>query len=191
MKVLKGLLVIRGRKDRQDHKDLLGSNPGSTGPQGPTGQNAITGYLTNESIAVPANSSGTVSSWSGATGNFKVMNGNTEQTTGITFSKVSETGCTAAITSAGAYSVSEMSGDFGSAVFRAVYGGATIDKVMIIVKNKQGPTGATGSTGAAGKGISSTAVTYQAGLIFQPDGNSGWDPSLLFLLDNIYGPEQL
>ena len=98
---------------------------GSTGPQGPAGQNAITGYLTNESIAVPANSSGTVSSWAGATGNFKVMNGNTEQTTGITFSKVSETGCTATITSAGAYSVSAMSGDFGSAIFRAVYGGAT------------------------------------------------------------------
>ena len=123
---------------------------GSTGPQGPAGQNAITGYLTNESIAVPANSSGTVSSWAGATGNFKVMNGNTEQTTGITFSKVSETGCTATITSAGAYSVSAMSGDFGSAVFRAVYGGATIDKIMIIVKNKQGPTGATGSTGVTG-----------------------------------------
>lgn len=141
---------------------------GSTGPQGPAGQNAITGYLTNESIAVPANSSGTVSSWTGATGNFKVMNGNAEQTTGITFSKVSEVGCTATINSAGAYSVSAMSGDFGSAIFRAVYGGATIDKIMIIVKNKQGPTGSTGSTGpqgptgSTGNGISASAVTYQA-----------------------------
>lgn len=139
---------------------------GSTGPQGPAGQNAITGYLTNESIAVPANSSGAVSSWAGATGNFKVMNGNTEQTTGITFSKVSETGCTATITSAGAYSVSAMSADFGTAVFRAVYGGATIDKIMIIVKNKQGPTGPTGSTGptgptgAVGTGITSITEEY-------------------------------
>lgn len=139
---------------------------GSTGPQGPAGQNAITGYLTNESIAVPANSSGAVSSWAGATGNFKVMNGNTEQTNGITFSKVSETGCTATITSAGAYSVSAMSGDFGSAIFRAVYGGATIDKIMIIVKNKQGPTGSTGATGpqgptgAVGTGITSITEEY-------------------------------
>ena len=143
-------------------------NTGSTGPTGPAGQNAITGYLTNESIAVPANSSGVVSSWTGATGDFKVMNGNVEQTTGITFSKVSETGCTATIGTDGVYSVSAMSADFGSAVFRAVYGSAIIDKIMIIVKNKQGPTGATGSTGATGAagsdgiGIVSTTITYQA-----------------------------
>lgn len=123
---------------------------GSTGATGPAGQNAITGYLTNESIAVPANNAGTVSSWAGANGYFRVMDGNSQATSGMTFSLVSATGCTTTIDSAGVYRITAMSADFGTATYRATYKGVSIDKIMMIVKNKQGPTGPQGSTGATG-----------------------------------------
>lgn len=126
-----------------------GSN-GSPGPAGPAGQNAITGYLTNESIAVPANNAGTVSSWSGANGYFRVMDGNTQATSGMTFTVASATGLTITITSAGYYAITAISGDFGSAILQAVYKGVTIQKIVMAVKNKQGPTGPQGSTGATG-----------------------------------------
>lgn len=138
---------------------------GSDGATGPAGQNAITGYLTNESLIVPSNNAGTVSSWAGANGYFRVMDGISQATSGMVFSLVSSSGCTTTINSAGYYSVTAMSGDFGTATYRAVYKGTTIDKIMMIVKNKQGDpgtNGSNGSTGPAGNGISSAAVTYQA-----------------------------
>lgn len=125
-------------------------NNGATGPAGPAGQNAITGYLTNESIAVPANNAGTVSGWSGANGYFRVMDGNTQATSGMTFTVASTTGLTLTITSAGYYAITAISGDFGSAVLQAVYKGVTIQKIVMAVKNKQGATGPQGSTGSTG-----------------------------------------
>lgn len=123
---------------------------GNNGATGPAGQNAITGYLTNESIAVPANNAGTVSSWSGANGYFRVMDGNTQATSGMTFTVASTTGLTLTITSAGYYAITAISGDFGSAILQAVYKGVTIQKIVMAVKNKQGPTGPQGSAGATG-----------------------------------------
>jgi hypothetical protein len=108
---------------------------------GATGQNAIVGLLTNESVTLQANNAGTVSSFTPANGEFWVYNGTTKVTSGVTFSKVSETGCTAAITSAGAYSVSAMSADNATVVLRAVYGGVTIDKVFTLSKSKAGADG--------------------------------------------------
>ena len=70
-----------------------------------------------------------------------MYNGTTKVTSGITFSKVSQTGCTAAITSAGVYSVSAMSADNATVVLRAVYGGVTIDKVLTLSKSKAGADG--------------------------------------------------
>lgn len=139
----------KGDTGAQGPQGPAGSN-GGTGPQGPAGQNAITGYLTNESIAVPANNAGTVSSWAGANGYFRVMDGNSQATSGMVFSLVSATGCTTTINTAGLFTVTAMSADFGTATYRATYKGVSIDKIMMIVKNKQGPTGPQGSTGATG-----------------------------------------
>lgn len=111
------------------------------GATGATGQNAIVGLLTNESVTLQANSAGVVSSFTPANGEFWVYNGVTKVTSGITFSKVSETGCTAAITSAGVYSVSAMSADNATVVLRAVYGGVTIDKVLTLSKSRAGADG--------------------------------------------------
>jgi hypothetical protein len=111
------------------------------GAKGDAGQNAIVGLLTNESVTLQANNAGVVSSFTPANGEFWVYNGTTKVTSGITFSKVSETGCTAAINSSGAYSVSAMSADNATVVLRAVYGGVTIDKVLTLSKSRAGADG--------------------------------------------------
>lgn len=112
--------------------------------KGDPGQNAIIGYLTNETIAVPASNTGVVSDWSGANGYYRVMDGNTQALSGIVFSVVSATGCTTTIDAAGVYKITAMSGDFGTATYQAVYKEAVIQKIVMIVKNKQGPTGPKG-----------------------------------------------
>ncbi|HPC14563.1 MAG TPA: hypothetical protein PLN36_09410, partial [Bacteroidales bacterium] len=123
------------------YTDSTTSTSYSVGKMGAKGTDAIVGFLTNESVTLQANSSGVVSSFASANGEFWVYNGTTKVTSGITFSKVSETGCTAAITSAGAYSVSAMSADNATVVLRAVYGGVTIDKVLTLSKSRAGADG--------------------------------------------------
>lgn len=117
---------------------------GPPGEPGGPGQNAIIGYLTNETIAVPASNTGVVSDWSGANGYYRVMDGNTQALSGIVFSVVSATGCTTTIDAAGVYKITAMSGDYGTATYQAVYKEAVIQKIVMIVKNKQGPTGPKG-----------------------------------------------
>lgn len=129
---------------------LIRVDDGKPGDPGTDGQNAITGYLTNESLILPANPSGVVSSYSGANGYFRVMDGNAQALSVITFSLVSATGITTTINASGYFAVTAMSADVGTATYRAVYKGATIEKIIMVVKNKQGVTGATGATGSPG-----------------------------------------
>ncbi|MER2001302.1 MAG: hypothetical protein ABS862_01665 [Carnobacterium inhibens] len=164
---------------------------GSTGSTGAAGQNAITGYLTNESLILPANPSGVVSSYSGANGYFRIMDGNSQALSGITFSLVSATGITTAINASGYFAVTAMSADVGTATYRAVYKGVTIEKIIMVVKNKQGVTGATGATGspgtngkdgATGPQGPATGITQQAtvptgpyvGMLWKNTGASGY-----------------
>lgn len=158
------IMIVKGNKtidygpnpedlinDHTQYKwSLIRGADGEDGDPGDPGQNAITGYLTNDSLVVPANPSGTVTSFSGANGYFRVMDGNEQATSGIVFSRVSQTGCTTTINASGYYSVTAMSADVGSAIYQAVYKGVTIQKIVMIVKNKQGTTGNTGATGSTG-----------------------------------------
>jgi len=90
------------------------------------GSDAIIGFLTNGAHTVQADSSGTVSSFSGAGGTYKVFVGGTDVTTSCTFSVVSETGVDVSINgSSGVYSVSSMSANQGTATFQAVIPAAT------------------------------------------------------------------
>lgn len=141
--------LIKGDKGEKGDTGPQGPT-GSTGSQGSAGQNAITGYLTNESLILPANPSGVVSSYSGANGYFRVMDGNTQATSGIVFSLVASYAVTTTISSAGYFSVTAITADVGTATYRAVYKGVTIEKIIMVVKNKQGVTGATGNTGPTG-----------------------------------------
>ncbi len=103
---------------------------------------SITGYLTNESHTVAADSSGVVASFSGAGGTFKVYEGTTDVTTSATFSVQSSTDVTISINpGTGVYSVTAMAADQGQATLRAVYSGVTLDVVYSIAKARAGAGG--------------------------------------------------
>lgn len=162
---------------------------GSDGKDGANGQDAkevISGYLSNESIIVPATASGTVTDFSKAVGDFVVYEGQTKLSSGVTYSKVSETGMTSTINSAGRYTVTALSADVGTATYQAVYKAVTIQKIMIVVKNKQGATGPSGSNGTDGKGIVSSATTYQAGTSGTTPPTGTWSTSIPSVSENQY-----
>jgi hypothetical protein len=118
------------------------------------GSDAITALLTNESATVQADSSGTVTGgFGGVGGNFKVYRGTTDISTGssVAYSVVSSSGVTISINpTSGAYTISGMSADQGTATLRATLGTTTYDKIYTIAKSKAGAPGATGATGGTG-----------------------------------------
>jgi hypothetical protein len=112
------------------------------GKDGINGTSAIVGFLTNESAAVPASSTGTVAAGdlSAITGIFKVFEGVVDKTgNGVAYSVSSETGVDVSINATtGAYSIVSFGSDQGAAVLQAVYGGVTIQKVFSLAKAKAG-----------------------------------------------------
>ncbi len=162
---------------------------GSDGKDGANGQDAkevISGYLSNDSIIVPANASGTVTDFTKALGDFIIYEGQTKVSSGVTYSKVSETGMTSTINSAGRYTVTALSADVGTVTYQAVYKAVTIQKIMIVVKNKQGATGPAGTNGTDGKGIMSSATTYQAGTSGTIPPTGTWSTSIPSVSENQY-----
>lgn len=164
----------------QDGKD------GENGTNGQDAKEVISGYLSNESIIVPATASGTVTDFSKAQGDFIIYEGQTKVSSGVTYSKVSETGMTSTINSAGRYTVTALSADVGTVTYQAVYKAVTIQKIMIVVKNKQGATGPAGSNGTDGKGIVSSATTYQAGTSGTTPPTGTWSTSIPSVSENQY-----
>lgn len=126
------------------------------------GQDTVTGLLTNEAHTASADSSGSVSSFSGAGGTFKVYYGNTDITTNAktAFSVASESGVDVSINSTtGVYTVNSMSASTGTATFScevegSLVGGVdntndvTITKTYSIAKSQAGATGSTGQANA-------------------------------------------
>lgn len=177
-----------GAKGDQGNQGIPGT-PGADGKDGANGQDAkevISGYLSNESIIVPATAAGSVTDFSKAAGDFIVYEGQTKLSSGITYSKVSETGMTSTINSSGRYTVTALSADVGTATYQAIYKAVTIQKIMIVVKNKQGATGPAGSNGTDGKGIMSSATTYQAGTSGTTPPNGTWSSSIPSVSENQY-----
>ncbi|MBO6349262.1 hypothetical protein EY688_08755 [Enterococcus casseliflavus] len=172
-------------------KRILGESghDGNDGKDGANGQDAkevISGYLSNESIIVPATAAGSVTDFSKAAGDFIVYEGQTKLSSGITYSKVSETWMTSTINSSGRYTVTALSADVGTATYQAIYKSVNIQKIMIVVKNKQGATGPAGSNGTDGKGIVSSATTYQAGTSGTAPPNGTWSSSIPSVSENQY-----
>ncbi|WP_062532333.1 phage tail spike protein [Jeotgalibaca dankookensis] len=157
--------LIKGDKGDKGDTGPQGP-PGSTGSTGQPGRNAITGYLTNESLAIPTTPTGSPISYVWANGDFVVMDGNMKASSGITYKVVTQNGCAVTINTSGYYNVTNLAADFASATLRATYQGVEVDKILIVVKNKQGQTGSTGpqgqsgSNGTDGRGIVSTIVQY-------------------------------
>lgn len=131
---------------------------------------AVLGFLTNDTHVVNADASGAVTSWTGAGGTFVVQENGATLSSGVTFSLVSATGVTVSINATtGVYSATAMSASTGTATFRAVYNGVTIDKIFSIAKSITGATGATGSTGATGPtgpAATSAYLTRESAVLF-------------------------
>lgn len=140
--------------------------------EGIDGLNPITGLLTNEAMVVPAATDGTVTSFSNAGGTFKVFEGLTDRTADATYSVVSPAGLTISIDTAGAYTVTAMSADIGTATLRAVYKGVTLDKVYTISKSKAGANGAAGTWVSYVFTASATTPATPTGTATIP---SGWN----------------
>ena len=119
--------------------------------QGVDGVTNVTGLLTNESITLPANVGGTVTSYTGATGTFDVFEGLIKKTgTGVTYSVLSKTNIEVTIATTGVYTITSMTSGLttlnGFAILRAIYNGVTIDKQINVAKAVTGATGATGAS---------------------------------------------
>lgn len=138
--------------------------------QGVDGITNVTGLLTNESITLPANVGGTVTTYTGATGTFEVFEGLTKKTgTGVTYSVLSKTNIEVNIATTGVYTITSMTSGTtvlnGFATLRAIYNGVTIDKQISVTKAVTGATGATGGTGATGASATSYWITASNNII--------------------------
>lgn len=129
----------------------ISGGPGADGEKGDDALPIFDGHLTAPAITLSATNSGAVSDFSKATGTFVTYLGQDQLTSGVTYSRVSQSGVTATInTTTGAYSVTAASADNGMVVFRASYGSLTVDKMLSVTKAKQGNTGGKGDTGEPG-----------------------------------------
>jgi hypothetical protein len=119
---------------------------------GTPGTSALSGYLTNESHTIPADSAGTVSSsdYTAAGGSFKVFFGTNDVTANCTFAAPSAITGTVTVStpnsSTGAYTVSGLTTDSATVGLSATYSGNTISKVYSISKSKSGGAGAPAKT---------------------------------------------
>lgn len=117
------------------------------------GDDSIIAGLTNENQSISVDASGTPTSGLPASSTMIVVQGGTILTSGVVYSLVSATNCTASINSStGAALVTAISADTASATFRATVTapGTVIDKVMTLNKSYPGATGSTGAGGPPG-----------------------------------------
>lgn len=128
------------------------------------GQESVTGYLTNESHIVVADSSGTVASggFSTAVGDFRVFEGLLEVSISTTFAVVDQFNCVGTINTSGHYAVTAMTADQASLVVRAVYNGVAIDKVFSLAKSRAGSNGSGSNAATITLSASSQMFTYDA-----------------------------
>lgn len=115
----------------------------------------VVGFLTNEAWTAPADSAGTVLSYSGATGNFRVFSGLTDVSSLFTLATQANPQALAVSYASQTYTITggfDAAEDTASLTIRATgsgpFAGITIDKVVSLAKSK---TGSTGSAGANAK----------------------------------------
>lgn len=106
----------------------------------------VYGNLTNPSSVIPTNADGTNGNYTPAGGTFKVYSYSTEVTgTGVTYAKVADTtvgGLDASINpTTGVYTVSGLTGNYGSVLFSATYDGVTVFTTLVVTKARAGIDG--------------------------------------------------
>lgn len=112
---------------------------------GGTGVDAISAYLTRETVQLFAYANGDVVSYASATGSFKVFSGNTDVSSSFALSTVSNPQALTVSYSSQTYSVTggfDVSEDIASLTIRATgsgtYTGITVDKIFSLSKSKGG-----------------------------------------------------
>ena len=115
------------------------------------GTETLLGMLTNESITLPANSTGVVdsTSYATATGKFIVMYGSKDVTSESTFNYTADsTKYTMEIKLDGTYKILSINNKVDNVTIplSATYKGKTVNKVLSIAKSKAGNDGASGSS---------------------------------------------
>ena len=176
------------------------------------GSDSYVAVLTNEAALVPADSSGNVTSFSGAGGTMLVYKGTQLLTSGVSYGRTTQSGVHTNIDAVtGVYSASSMSASSGTATMvAAISGGPTLEKTFSVAKVIAGPTGGTGPNGQQGASarrsytltastsLGSGNFTY-TGDVLPPAGTWGggtWSASAsapaagqtLYQSDGIYNP---
>lgn len=134
----------------------------------------LNGYLTNEAVVLPADSSGTIASYADAVGQFKLFSGPTDVTASATFAIVAETNLDGDLNTAdntpvsgqtkGYYRVTTLTGDIGQFVMSATFGGVTVEKVFTVAKASEGADG--------DDGVAISLTTPSASVPANADGSS-------------------
>lgn len=126
---------------------------GVDGKNGQDGENAINAYLTNENITLKADTQGNLKSGQLdlTRGQMVVVDGPKVVTSGVSYSIVNQTGCTATIDSNGNYRLTALTADSASVIFRASYKGVSLQKTFSINKLYDAVPGQNGMNGQDGK----------------------------------------
>lgn len=161
---------------------------GVAGGAGAPGQNAVHAWLTNRAAVVAADVNGNVVSFANAGGTFRLFDGLTEKTTSgsVNYSIASSSNVSITIGSNGAYSIVELSADYGTATLRASYGNVNYDEIYTIAKARVGATGAAGGQGIQGNpgtnAQSIDLVASAAAFLYAPD-NTPYPTSQIIRVD--------
>lgn len=131
------VLVINVNCEGTIYKKTMSLSKAKDGREGVDGILAI---LTNEYHAVPANASGTVSSYTGCSTSIELYKGDTVITEGVTYSVTPNNGITGSLTG-NTYTVTGLTTDISSVNLTATYNGKSYSKTFTVAKNKQGANG--------------------------------------------------
>ena len=145
---------------------------GASGTNGPSGINAIIGILSKESATVPADSSGTVTSWATASTTMSIYNGTTDDSANWTYTQAA-TSCTAAASGTPANrtaTLTAMSADTATVKITASRSGySNIEKIFTITKSKAGTNGSDGAASTSYWLVSDTlAIAKNVSNVYTP-----------------------
>jgi hypothetical protein len=125
------------------------------------GDDSVQAGLDNENQTISCDATGTpIAGQLPIVAKFQVVRGSTILSTGVSYSKVIETGMTSTINANGFITVSEIIDDFASATYRATVGSVVIDKILNLNKSKNGAAGTVGTAGPT-LDISGTGALYR------------------------------
>ena len=147
-----GKLIAQAQISVADVVDGTDGQPGEdgqNGADGADGENAINAYLTNENITLKADTQGNLKSGQLdlASGQMVVVDGPNVVTSGVSYSIVNQTGCTATIDSTGNYRLTALTADSASVIFRSSYKGAALQKTFSVNKLYDALPGQNGQDG--------------------------------------------